>query len=675
MLYYNGRQRIVDANGDAVSDAKVNFYLTGTLTPADVYTDVGLQIKHVQPVRSTASGFLPPIYLDPSITYKSITTDASDVAVPDGTIDPVTSQASIGFGRTDPEASASVTPVNYQIQPYDVVRQGAKGDGSTSDMTAFTQSISAASGREVRARSLNGTYRFPAALATSGNVTVRGEGTSGGRVKARMEFAATPGAAVAQWDFTAATSYVNFRDLQVGHISEPGALNHGIGLSFANAPFGRWDNLWISSFNVGINVTGQFFYSGLRDVVSDKNYTANLQVSGQLWNGAYILGGQFSHCVNGYGIDFQATGSHATLYSVYREGNNTTGIHNGGAHVINDIGGYFEENAQSAGAASSDIFNDITFPHWTAKYTLIGAYFNGSHTSGKALCRSTLTGWFAVNNKFVSEAGTPAFLVGDSGGADRGINGSVFIGNEYSSEYATEFGINEDARMNFFDSKHPQTRWSNGVPASVNMHVGMYFFNKNTALPYIRGWRCIVPGRVSSIPTITTKATTVNGSKIITIDVSNNTELVTGEYIQVAGEAFGSAGFAKILACNSNGTITVDTNASTGVSAAAITYKTASVVTDAHEQISSDQGDANRAYTIGVDPPTYLYATALTGNRTLTLNATNAYNGARFRAARTGLGAFTLDVGGLKTLPAGTAAYAECQHDGTNWKLIAYGTL
>jgi hypothetical protein len=50
-------------------------------------------------------------------------------------------------------------------------------------------------------------------------------------------------------------------------------------------------------------------------------------------------------------------------------------------------------------------------------------------------------------------------------------------------------------------------------------------------------------------------------------------------------------------------------------------------------------------------------------------------NGSWFRIVRTGLGAGTLDVGILKTIPSATAASVEVTHDGTAWRLTAYGTL
>jgi hypothetical protein len=87
----------------------------------------------------------------------------------------------------------------------------------------------------------------------------------------------------------------------------------------------------------------------------------------------------------------------------------------------------------------------------------------------------------------------------------------------------------------------------------------------------------------------------------------------------------------------------------------------------------ADRGDTNVTLNAGTDAEIQRFATALTANRTITLGT--GFAGAKFRIVRTGLGAFTLAVGALKTLPAGTAAWADVGHDGTGWVLSAQGVL
>jgi hypothetical protein len=91
--------------------------------------------------------------------------------------------------------------------------------------------------------------------------------------------------------------------------------------------------------------------------------------------------------------------------------------------------------------------------------------------------------------------------------------------------------------------------------------------------------------------------------------------------------------------------------------------------------VDTDVGDADKTLTVGVSLHTQRYATTLTANRTVTLSSTGAYNGAKFRVVRTGLGSFTLNVGGLKTIASATAAFVDVVYDGSAWRLAAYGAL
>lgn len=92
-------------------------------------------------------------------------------------------------------------------------------------------------------------------------------------------------------------------------------------------------------------------------------------------------------------------------------------------------------------------------------------------------------------------------------------------------------------------------------------------------------------------------------------------------------------------------------------------------------QFSANRGDASVTLAAGVDAEIQPFDTALTANRSVTLSTTKATFGHKFRIVRTGLGSFTLDVGGLKTIPSATAAFVEVAWDGSAWVLTGYGTL
>lgn len=71
--------------------------------------------------------------------------------------------------------------------------------------------------------------------------------------------------------------------------------------------------------------------------------------------------------------------------------------------------------------------------------------------------------------------------------------------------------------------------------------------------------------------------------------------------------------------------------------------------------------------------PTIRHTGTLTANRVMTLGTTQVWQGARIRVTRIGAGAFTLDVGGVKSLATNT--WCDVEYDGAAWRLLAYGTL
>jgi len=84
-------------------------------------------------------------------------------------------------------------------------------------------------------------------------------------------------------------------------------------------------------------------------------------------------------------------------------------------------------------------------------------------------------------------------------------------------------------------------------------------------------------------------------------------------------------------------------------------------------------GDTDLVLTLS-DNKFQRYGTALTANRTVTL-PTPAYEGAEFYIVRNAGGAFTLDVGGLKTIPASTLATVHVNYMGGAWRLVGYSLL
>jgi hypothetical protein len=65
--------RLIDSDGIA-DEASVAFYVTGTLTKANIYLDSELTIPSENPVTVDAGAEMPDIWLDPAITYRRIIT-------------------------------------------------------------------------------------------------------------------------------------------------------------------------------------------------------------------------------------------------------------------------------------------------------------------------------------------------------------------------------------------------------------------------------------------------------------------------------------------------------------------------------------------------------------------------------------------------------------------------
>ncbi len=91
--------------------------------------------------------------------------------------------------------------------------------------------------------------------------------------------------------------------------------------------------------------------------------------------------------------------------------------------------------------------------------------------------------------------------------------------------------------------------------------------------------------------------------------------------------------------------------------------------------ISDDRGDSSGSINVRRDDEIQLWATNLTVNRAVTLDVLRATDGDHVTILRTGLGPGTLDVGGLKTIPAATKARVDVMFDNGAWVLVGYQLL
>lgn len=178
MLFYRGRARILDANGDPVPGALANFYLTGTDTRQDTYSDADLTIENENPVEADAYGFLSPIYLDPTLSYKVVITTSAGASLPDGTIDPIIQaafdQATIGailFPRTAAEIDGAVTPADYSKIPGWEGRYSSLANAATQLDHGGAPVVSSAGGMKIKGSFGSPSVRPEAQLILSNTAT------------------------------------------------------------------------------------------------------------------------------------------------------------------------------------------------------------------------------------------------------------------------------------------------------------------------------------------------------------------------------------------------------------------------------------------------------------------------------------------------------------------------
>ena len=167
---------------------------------------------------------------------------------------------------------------------------------------------------------------------------------------------------------------------------------------------------------------------------------------------------------------------------------------------------------------------------------------------------------------------------------------------------------------------------------------------------------------------VTDNITSSSGLDCLALDIRNAPRLTL---LRNTSTHTGSPGTVTALFTSGIGTLIANGNvASTGN----YTVQAANDVTRALLQISSDRGDSAVTLVAGTDAPVQRFATALTANRAITLSTTGVRTGDYFRIVRSGLGSFTLDVGGLYTIPSATRGTVEVQFNGSAWQLVNAST-
>ena len=124
--------RAVDAGGMPLPGARMQFFATGTTTPAPVYATAALATPLANPVTADSGGLFAPIYLDPSVVYRVQLLTAAGSLVRD--VDPVnTPIANAPQSITGAMLQAGAAAANLGFAPLN-----RAGDTATNLTLAYT---------------------------------------------------------------------------------------------------------------------------------------------------------------------------------------------------------------------------------------------------------------------------------------------------------------------------------------------------------------------------------------------------------------------------------------------------------------------------------------------------------------------------------------------------------
>lgn len=134
-LFSQATYQALDSNGDPLSGAKWNFYLTLTSTRHDTFTDNALSVAHANPVVADSSGRFAPVYLQDA-DYKAVLTEADDTVIQ--TVDPVHGAEAVD--PADLTTDNVFTKTTTWRHGIDVASAAALtlGDGNIFDITGTT---------------------------------------------------------------------------------------------------------------------------------------------------------------------------------------------------------------------------------------------------------------------------------------------------------------------------------------------------------------------------------------------------------------------------------------------------------------------------------------------------------------------------------------------------------
>ncbi len=259
-LFTLPRVIVFDSNAALVSGAKANFFIAGTLTRQNTFTDSALTVAHQNPVIADSKGVLAPIYLDATLNYKVDLTDSLNASLPGYPVDNLTAALTadeVGralYPQTTIESSVSVTPTDFSFPSGHVRRYGALIDGSTDDATAWgdADKVSNNSGPPIFVPRASGGMAIASGVVTSNGTSVEFEAGA-----FLLYTGSANEAALTLGNVTANTSQKFFRRLNVQRSSLSDWTNEGsIGIRCLNLANCEVDLFRASDFTIGFQVEG-----------------------------------------------------------------------------------------------------------------------------------------------------------------------------------------------------------------------------------------------------------------------------------------------------------------------------------------------------------------------------------------------------------------------------------
>lgn len=693
--------------GALVPGAKAQFYAAGTTTPQSVYTTSALSVAHANPVEADAAGEFPVIYLDASLSYRVQIKTSGDVLIYD--------QDNINDSDSEPtaaEAASGLTIVNDQYPPGHAWRYGilpndaGLATANTTILNALLEPTVAGYKGTVLFPGLLGddTYFFDDRIAVRDGIEIDGchttfyvtktgeaDDTNGAFLHALRHF--TLKNVKIEINYTYVTGTNAFNAIALGGRDATAVDWHALWDAEESEPFGN-----ITIQNVEIDYTGGayskaiYMLGGLQNCLLENirikgndtldfgigyefgfatsNATANLRESSHMHNAVFknIYCEGLAESASGAGL--RLAGAYNVSVIGYKQigGNNGIVVGPGEALFyrpwagVDDIGTSRWINIESA------TFSDLE----GNALDFAGASANTGYLSGLTIDEEDLTDLYSVTvdgflADFTNSTG-PGFGVNSSCGHTNISNGHILAAAKgiVLTNEAVMFDINN---VDVYDSD------------SIGMQIGLdsnIFSPKRRQIGSIRNSHIAGSGSNSGIVVDNAEMVTVSTCRFgYETNHDGKSETTQTGAINCQGTAVVRA-VDNFVAGVASGNAYLSATGAKGILVNPRGIRTASSLwrlESSTQWVSTNVGDANKTLIAVTHASTQRWTTALTANRTVTLSTSGALHGDKFRVVRTGLGAFTLNVGGLKTIPASTAAWVDVEYTGSAWILTGYGTL